>query len=105
MSLTSWVGAMQGSVVPDLKYSDVPDQLSNAEGDCALVLCHGSLTHLPNDKLVFDADATSSFHAAGVNFLFCDGSVHCIGSSITPSVYQALCTRNGDEPITDPSQY
>jgi prepilin-type N-terminal cleavage/methylation domain-containing protein/prepilin-type processing-associated H-X9-DG protein len=105
MSLTSWVGAVQGGVVPDLKYSDLPDQLANAEGDCALVLCHGSLTHLPNDKLVFDADATSSYHAAGVNFLFCDGSVHCIGSSIIPSVYQALCTRNGNEVITDPTQF
>jgi prepilin-type N-terminal cleavage/methylation domain-containing protein/prepilin-type processing-associated H-X9-DG protein len=105
MSLTSWVGAVQGCVVPDLKYPDLPDQLANAEGDSALVLCHGSLTHLPNDKLVFDADATSSYHAAGVNFLFCDGSVHCIGSSITPTVYQALCTRNGGENIDDPSQF
>jgi prepilin-type N-terminal cleavage/methylation domain-containing protein/prepilin-type processing-associated H-X9-DG protein len=105
MSMTTWVGAVQGSVVPDLKYNDVPDQLANAEGDSALVLCHGSLTHLPNDKLVFDADATSSFHSAGVNFLFCDGSVHCISNTITPSVYQALCTRNGDENITDPGQF
>jgi prepilin-type N-terminal cleavage/methylation domain-containing protein/prepilin-type processing-associated H-X9-DG protein len=104
MSLTSWVGAVQGSVVPDLKYPDLPDQLGNAEGDCALVLCHGSLTHLPNDRLVFDADATSSFHAAGVNFLFVDGSVHCIGNTIDPPVYQALCTRNGGETI-DPSQF
>jgi prepilin-type N-terminal cleavage/methylation domain-containing protein/prepilin-type processing-associated H-X9-DG protein len=111
MSLTTWVGAVQGSIVPDLKYpSSVPGQyvgaqLANAEGDCALVLCHGSTTHLPNDKLVFDADATASYHTAGVNFLFCDGSVHCIGNTITPTVYQALCTRNGSEDITDPSQY
>jgi prepilin-type N-terminal cleavage/methylation domain-containing protein/prepilin-type processing-associated H-X9-DG protein len=111
MSLTTWVGAVQGSVVPDLKFQAPPgqnapvgQQLASAEGDCALVLCHGSLTHLPNDKLVFDADATASFHAAGVNFLFCDGSVHCIGNTITASVYQALCTRNGNEDI-DPSQF
>jgi prepilin-type N-terminal cleavage/methylation domain-containing protein/prepilin-type processing-associated H-X9-DG protein len=111
MSLTTWVGAVQGSVVPDLKYASKPGQslpsgaqLDNAEGDSALVLCHGSMTHLPNDKLVFDADATASYHAAGVNFLFCDGSVHCIGNVITPSVYQALCTRNGNEDI-DPSQF
>ena len=104
MSLTTWVGAVQGSVVPDLKYTAVLDQLANAEGDSALVLCHGSLTHLPNDHLVFDADATASFHAAGVNFLFGDGSVHCIGNTIDPNTYQALCTRNGGENI-DPSQF
>jgi prepilin-type N-terminal cleavage/methylation domain-containing protein/prepilin-type processing-associated H-X9-DG protein len=105
MALTTWVGAVQGAVAPDLRYTDTADQLANAEADSALVLAHGSLTHLPNDKLVFDADATSSLHSAGVNFLFCDGSVHCIGNTITPSVYQALCTRNGDENITDPGQY
>jgi prepilin-type N-terminal cleavage/methylation domain-containing protein/prepilin-type processing-associated H-X9-DG protein len=105
MSLTTWVGAVQGCVVPDLRYPDLTNQLANAEGDCALVLAHGSTTHLPNDKLVFDADATASYHTAGVNFLFCDGSVHCIGNAITPTVYQALCTRNGDENITDPSQF
>ncbi len=70
MSNTTWVGAVQGAVVPDLKYSDMPDQLANAEGDSALVSAHGSTTHLPNNPLVFDADATSSFHISGVNFLF-----------------------------------
>jgi prepilin-type processing-associated H-X9-DG protein len=105
MSLTTWVGAVQGGVVPDLKYPDLPDQLANAEGDCALVLCHGSLTHIPNDKLVFDADATASYHSSGVNFLFCDGSVHCIGNTIIPTIYLALCTRNGNEQITEVNQY
>jgi prepilin-type N-terminal cleavage/methylation domain-containing protein/prepilin-type processing-associated H-X9-DG protein len=104
MSLTSWVGAVQGSVVPDLRFTAVPSQLASAEGDSALVLAHGSTSHLPNDKLVTDADATSSYHTAGVNFLFGDGSVHCIGNAIDPPVYQALCTRNGNENI-DPSQF
>src|SRR5260221_8039899 len=63
MSLTSWVGAVQGCVAPDLRYPDLASQLGSAEGDSALVLAHGSTTHLPNDKLVFDADATSSYHA------------------------------------------
>ena len=104
MSLTSWVGAVQGCVVPDLKYLDLPDQLSHAEGDSALVLCHGSLTHLPNNPLVFDADATSSFHTQGVNFLFGDGSVHMISSRIDPVTYQSMCTRNQSDGI-DPSQF
>jgi len=98
MSNTTWVGAVQGSVVPDLRYSDLADQLASAEGDSALVLAHGSTTHLPNNPLVFDADATASFHMAGVNFLFGDGSVQTINNTIDPNVYQALCTRNGGEP-------
>jgi prepilin-type N-terminal cleavage/methylation domain-containing protein/prepilin-type processing-associated H-X9-DG protein len=104
MALTSWVGAVQGCVAPDLRYTDLANQLSHAEGACALVLAHGSTTHLPNDKLVFDADATSSYHIAGVNFLFGDGSVHCISNSIDPDVYQALCTRGGGENI-DQTQF
>lgn len=99
MSNTTWVGAVQGGVTPDLRYSDTPDQLANAEGDCALVLCHGSTTHLPNNPLVMDADATASFHTNGVNFLFGDGSVQSINSGINPNVYQALCTRNGGEAV------
>jgi len=99
MSNTTWVGAVQGAVVPDLRYSDLPDQLANAEGDCALVLAHGSTTHLPNNPLVFDADATASYHPAGVNFLFGDGSVQSINNNIDPYTYQALCTRNGGEVI------
>jgi prepilin-type processing-associated H-X9-DG protein len=97
MSNTTWVGAVQGAVVPDLRYSDLPDQMANAEGDSALLLAHGSTTHLPNNPLVFDADATASFHINGVNFLFGDGSVQMINSNIDPNVYQALCTRNGGE--------
>ena len=100
MSNTTWVGGVQGAVVPDLRHPDLTDQLASAEGDCALVLAHGSTTHLPNNPLVFDADATASYHQAGVNFLFGDGSVQVINDQINPNTYQALCTRNGGEPIT-----
>jgi prepilin-type N-terminal cleavage/methylation domain-containing protein/prepilin-type processing-associated H-X9-DG protein len=99
MSNTTWVGAVQGAVVPDLRYSDQPDQLAFAEGDCAFVLAHGSTAHLPNNPLVFDADATASFHISGVNFLMGDGSVQSISDAIDPNTYQALCTRNGGEVI------
>lgn len=99
MSNTTWVGAVQGAVVPDLRYKSTAEQMANAEGDAALVLAHGSTTHLPNNPLVVDADATASFHINGVNFLFGDGSVQSINSGINAQVYQALCTRNGGEAI------
>src|SRR5262249_42868092 len=75
MSDTTWTGAVTNAVVPAIRYTDPADQFANAEGAPALVLAHGSRDHLPNNPLVFDADATSSFHIMGVNFLFGDGSV------------------------------
>lgn len=77
----------------------MPSQLGSAEGNCALVLAHGSTTHLPNNPLVFDADATASYHITGVNLLFGHGSVHMISSNVDPNTYQALCTRNGGEVV------
>ena len=99
MSKVTWTGAVTGGVVPAQRYPDPANQLANAEAASALVLSHGSQTHIPNDQLVFDADATSSYHPGGVNFLFGDGSVHVISNGINGRVYEALLTRAGNEPI------
>jgi prepilin-type processing-associated H-X9-DG protein len=85
--------------VPARRYPDPADQLANAEGAPALVLAHGSRDHPPNNPLVFDADATASFHPLGVNFLLGDGSVRIVNNSINGLVYEALLTRAGGEPI------
>ena len=67
-------------------------------GASALVLGHCG-PHLPNDSIVTDADAMSSGHTQGVNFLFGDGSVHQINNSISQTVYDALATRAGNEVV------
>jgi prepilin-type N-terminal cleavage/methylation domain-containing protein/prepilin-type processing-associated H-X9-DG protein len=100
MSRATWTGAVTGAIVPAQRYPDPADQLANAEAAAALVLSHGSRDHIPNDQLVFDADAVSSFHSAGVNFLFGDGSVHNISNAIDGRVYEGLLTRAGGEPVT-----
>jgi prepilin-type N-terminal cleavage/methylation domain-containing protein/prepilin-type processing-associated H-X9-DG protein len=101
MSNSTWTGAVTGGVVPAHRYPDPADQLANAEWSAALVLSHGSKDHLPNNPLVFDADATSSFHILGVNFLFGDGSVQSINNTVNPGVYERLLTRAGGEPVGD----
>jgi prepilin-type processing-associated H-X9-DG protein len=99
MASTTWTGAVTNGVVPAQRYPNPADQLANAEGPPALVLSHGSRDHIPNDQLVFDADATASFHIGGVNFLFGDGSVHFISNTINGTVYEALLTRAGGEVV------
>jgi prepilin-type N-terminal cleavage/methylation domain-containing protein/prepilin-type processing-associated H-X9-DG protein len=100
MSNTTWTGAVTNGVVPAIRYPDPADQLANAEGAPALILSHGSRDHIPNNRLVFDADATASFHIGGVNFLFGDGSVHSISNVIDGLIYEGLLTRTGGEPVS-----
>jgi prepilin-type N-terminal cleavage/methylation domain-containing protein len=97
MSLSTWAGAVTGALVPSVR------DPSSASGASALVLGHCG-PHLPNDQIVTDADAMSSGHALGVQFLFGDGSVRPINNTISMNVYDALATRAGGE-IIDGNAY
>jgi prepilin-type N-terminal cleavage/methylation domain-containing protein/prepilin-type processing-associated H-X9-DG protein len=101
MSDSTWTGAVTSGVVPAQRYPTWAQQLGNAELAPALVLSHGSQLHLPNNPLVFDADATSSYHVNGVNFLFGDGHVRPINNTIDGVTYEALLTRASGEVIGD----
>jgi prepilin-type N-terminal cleavage/methylation domain-containing protein len=90
MSLSTWAGAVTGAQVPSVRD---PGSFSGAS---ALVLGHCG-PHLPNDNIVTDADAFSSAHPLGVQFLFGDGSVRAIDNSISMIIYDALATRAGHE--------
>jgi prepilin-type N-terminal cleavage/methylation domain-containing protein/prepilin-type processing-associated H-X9-DG protein len=97
MSLSTWVGVIPNGQVLSVRS---PGDYS---GPSALVLGHCG-PHLPNDNIVTDADAMSSGHPVGVNFLFGDGSVHLINNSISQVVYDALATRAGGE-VVDGNAY
>jgi prepilin-type N-terminal cleavage/methylation domain-containing protein len=92
MSWSTWAGAIPGSLDPSIRS---PGDYSGAS---AFVLGHCG-PHLPNDSIVTDADAMSSGHTAGVQFLMGDGSVRPIQNSIGQVVYDALATRAGGEAI------
>jgi len=94
MSLSTWTGSVTNGAVPAIRAPGT----ANYEDPAALVMGHCG-PHLPNDNIVTDADATSSFHTGGVHFLFGDGSVHFINSSISQTVYDALASRAGGEAV------
>jgi prepilin-type N-terminal cleavage/methylation domain-containing protein/prepilin-type processing-associated H-X9-DG protein len=97
MSWSTWAGAITGALDPSVRSQ------GDFSGASALVLGHCG-PHLPNDNIVTDADAMSSGHIGGVQFLFGDGSVRMIYNSIAQPVYDALATRAGGE-VVDGSIY
>jgi prepilin-type processing-associated H-X9-DG protein len=110
-SPSTWTGSVAGgrcpawmATQPPAPYAPPPGAAyDNADFGEALVLAHGNATHVPSaDFPIFDADTFYSTHAGkGVNFLFGDGSVHFLTSSITPTTFQYLCTIAGGEVATD----
>jgi prepilin-type N-terminal cleavage/methylation domain-containing protein/prepilin-type processing-associated H-X9-DG protein len=97
MSIAAWAGVPLNAQVQSVR---APGDYS---GGSALVMGHCG-PHLPNDGIVTDADALSSAHTAGVNFLFGDGSVRMIFNSVAQTTYDSLATRAGGE-IVDASVF
>ncbi|MBN9517945.1 DUF1559 domain-containing protein [bacterium] len=95
--MTTWVGAVTGSVNPPVNpgYDD--------EGPPTLCLTNigePDEGRTPNNPLDHVEDA-SSRHTGGINALFCDGSVRFVRNSIDPVTWSAYGTRAGGEVFND----
>jgi prepilin-type N-terminal cleavage/methylation domain-containing protein len=93
LSYSTWVGGPTGALNPFLQAP------GNFGAEVTLLMCHAGPTG-PNTPGVFDADSTSSPHLTGVQYVFGDGSVHYLSNSIDISVWMALATRAGGEPVS-----
>ncbi len=94
----TWTGAATGGSVPALASPDPADEAALAQ---ALVLGHGNRDHLPSLPGLWDPDVFYSRHTGGANFLFGDGSVHFLSTSINGITYENLCSRADGNPVGD----
>ncbi|MBX9626567.1 MAG: DUF1559 domain-containing protein [Gemmataceae bacterium] len=95
--MTTWVGAVTGSVNPPLVAGyeeEGPPTL------CLINLGEAADKRTPNNPLDHVEDA-SSRHTGGVNGLFGDGSVRYIRDTIDPLAWEAIGTRAGGEVVGD----
>jgi prepilin-type N-terminal cleavage/methylation domain-containing protein/prepilin-type processing-associated H-X9-DG protein len=103
-ALSTWTGAVPGGMAPALMAPGPPpnDPYNQAETAQTLVLAHGNRTHVPSaDQPLWDADTFYSRHIGGANFLFGDGSVHFLSSSINGIAYENLCNKSSGGPFGD----
>lgn len=94
---TTWVGAVTSAQIPQTL-----NPALGVEAEGVLVLTNSgpvSEARVPNNGLDHAEDSNST-HPAGVNWLFCDGTVRPIRYTISPSVWVALATRAGGESVS-----
>jgi prepilin-type N-terminal cleavage/methylation domain-containing protein/prepilin-type processing-associated H-X9-DG protein len=114
-SPSTWTGAVTGGrcpawmatqpyTTPNTPPSQAPigpngSAYDNADWGEALIFGHCNATHLPSaDAPFYDPDTFYSMHTPrGANFVFGDGSVHFLASTIDPLTYQYLATIAGGE--------
>lgn len=111
-SPSTWTGAVTGgkcpawmsTVPPTNPYSPPPGPAyANADDAQALVLAHGNAHDLPSADLpIYDSDTFYSMHTPrGAIFLFGDGSVHFLSSSINGITYERMCNIADGQPLGD----
>ena len=93
----TWTGAVTGAVI-------VPDGSDGVgtgppESAASIILGHSGDGYSPGNPRSH-VNQFYSLHTGGVHFLFGDGHVSFLSSSLDYRVYQALTTRAGGEPVS-----
>ncbi len=98
LALATWTGSVSGGSVP----AQLPIHLGPGEAPVLVLGRTGTLAQprRPNTDPGHVADFRSR-HPAGVHFLFGDGSVRLVGSSVESSAWTAFGTRDGKEVASD----
>lgn len=97
LGLATWTGAATSANLFPPPGSTAPPVMDNASG---MVLGHTGDGYGPGAPNSY-VNQFSSQHGSGVNFLFADGHVAFLQSSMNYPVYNALATRQGGEPTGD----
>ena len=87
---TTWAGSVTGAKLYQ------PATGPQVEDGSGMVL---GQAHRPPGSPNLEVNEFGSRHGGGANFVFADGHVNFLPSSIDPKVYEALATRAGGEPI------
>ena len=94
----TWVGSVTNAILapPDTSIANVGRL--RAEPGAGMTLGHAGEGKGPG-SLGSDCNMYYSRHPNGVNFLFADGHVEFLRTSMNPRIYQAMGTRAGEEVI------
>jgi prepilin-type N-terminal cleavage/methylation domain-containing protein len=105
-----WYGNMGGALFsttqtpnsssPDLIYGPCPQSVGDSNYKAPCVTIGGSPWFTPNASGAY-ASARSK-HMVGVNAAMADGSVHFFNNAVSLSVWRAMGTANGKEPVSVP---
>ncbi|HVU88999.1 MAG TPA: DUF1559 domain-containing protein [Pirellulales bacterium] len=95
----TWVGAVTGaSLFPDPTEGEI--SLPNKKPSSGMILGYAGANGPGSPQS--EINQFYSLHGAGVNFLFADGHVEFLPTSLDGAVYNALSTRSGAEPVSTP---
>jgi prepilin-type processing-associated H-X9-DG protein len=93
---STWAGSVTGAVLFPTK---VGLGYPRAEGAAGMVLGHAGGRYGPGDPNS-EVNQFYSHHPGGVNFLFADGHVSFLKTSLSSATFRALATRAGAETIS-----
>ncbi|MDX2038416.1 MAG: DUF1559 domain-containing protein [Isosphaeraceae bacterium] len=94
---STWVGVITFAIMIPPKFHIAR---ARPEYSCGMVLGHSGEGKTPGQRFS-DPNQFYSLHASGANFLFADGHVGFIKSTINYGVYTAITTRAGNEVVAE----